>query len=386
MPTKSEPLGSTVSETTIQDQKHSIEVTRLQKELFAEGIVSRKILDAVPSPLLIINEEWQVVYANGAVLSLVGGSSDNPRAGLTEGEAFHCVHPCHNKDSERFESCQVCAVARLLSRSLKGEEVSEDCHLTCDLTGTSVPLDLRVWATPLEFHGEFFSILSLVDISDKRRKKLLENACYHDLLNTLTSIKGVLAVMKDGEVEEQGEICELLETMTQDSIDEIISLRLLEQAEKRVLKPHLEPINTLSFLSLVRDTYQHHPAAEGKSLLIAEDTTDQLIESDPQLMRRITGNMVINALEATVLEGKVFLGCRNEGDGVRLWVNNAQKIPYEIQCQIFERDASTKGHGRGVGTYSIKILSSILGGEPHFTSTESDGTTFSLWLPRQKSR
>ena len=73
------------------DRNKHREITRLQQQLFAEGVVSRKLLDAVPSPLLIINEHWRVVYANGAVLSLVGGPGANPGPGLAVGDAFHCV-------------------------------------------------------------------------------------------------------------------------------------------------------------------------------------------------------------------------------------------------------------------------------------------------------
>jgi len=364
------------------NRSERLAITRLQKQLFAEGVVSRKLLDAVPSPLLIINEQWQVVYANGAVLSLVGGPGVKPRPGLAEGGAFHCVHHRQGgRESGGYQSCRVCSVARLLSRALQGEAGCEDCHLDCDLAGTNTPLDLRVWATPLVFHGERFSILSLVDIGDKRRRELLENACYHDLLNTLTSIRGVISVMKDGEVDKLDEICGLLERMTQDSIDEINTLRLLEKAEQRELRPHLQTLRTRGFLDLMRDSLRCHPAAEGKRLTVACDTIDRPIESDQQLMRRIAGNMIINALEATDAGGTVALGCCSDGDGVRFWVHNDRPIPPEVQGQIFQRDVSTKGHSRGVGTYSIRLLSAILGGEARFTSSETEGTTFSLWLP-----
>ena len=367
------------------NQKERTDITILQQQLFAEGVVSRKLLDAVPSPLLILDEQWQVVYANKAVMTLMGESNPNENFGLREGEAFHCVHyRQNNKDSGRYPSCQVCGVARLLSQSFKGVDVSEDCHISCGLSETVASLDLRVWATPLEFHGDHFSILTLVDISDKRHRELLEKTCYHDLLNTLTSIRGVLSVVKDDDVEDQAKLFGLLEKMTQDSIDEINVLRLLEKAEQKRLKPHPETMRISDFLSFMRDTFQCHPAAEGKTLTIEEDAIDKIIESDYQLVRRIIGNMLVNALEATNIGETIILGCCKEGDGARFWVHNHKIIPREIQGHIFYRDVTTKGHGRGIGTYSIKLLSSIIGGDVKFTSTEPEGTTFSLWLPRQQ--
>jgi len=51
---------------------------------------------------------------------------------------------------------------------------------------------------------------------------------------------------------------------------------------------------------------------------------------------------------------------------------------------VFQRSFSTKGKGRGLGTYSIKLLTErYLKGTASFTSTETDGTTFQISLPTQ---
>jgi sensor histidine kinase regulating citrate/malate metabolism len=90
--------------------------------------------------------------------------------------------------------------------------------------------------------------------------------------------------------------------------------------------------------------------------------------------------MLINALEATPDGGTVTLGCKADHAVLRFWVHNDQLISKQIRKQIFKRSVSNKGHGRGNGTYSIKHLSELLGGEAYFTSTDSDGTVFSLLL------
>ncbi len=354
-------------------------ITELQNELFNEGVVSRALLDAVPNPLMIINEHWQVVYANPAVRTLVHKDGNNPITGLSEGDAFHCVHARHSvQEAGKHECCRICGVARVLSLSLKGQAASEDCHLACELTGTAANLDLRVWATPLEFHGEKFSILSLVDISDKQRRAMLENVCFHDLLNTLTSIKGFLSIMKEEEIEDRQEICELLEQTTQSSIDEIIAIRLLERIEQNDLHVQEETMESLSFLSMMIRTLQRHPASEGKKLKLAGSDSYHF-KTDPRLLRRIINNMLLNALEATIAGGTVTIGCAAD-EGIRYWVHNDQVVSREARHQIFQKMQSTKGHGRGVGTYSIKLLSEVLGGEVSFASNESEGTTFSLQL------
>lgn len=355
-------------------------ITELQNELFNEGVVSRSLLDAVPNPLLIINEHWQVIYANPAVRTLVHRKADSVVTGFAEGEAFHCVHGRRGlQEAGKHECCRICGVARLLSLSLKGEANSEDCHLDCELTGTAANLDLRVWATPLEFHGDKYSILSLVDISDKKRRAMLENVCFHDLLNTLTSIKGFLNIMKEDEVEDRHEICELLEQTTQSSIDEIMAIRLLERVEQNDLRVQEESMESLTFLLMMIKTLQRHPASVGKRVKMAGSDSCQFI-TDPRLLRRIINNMLLNALEATDEGGTVTIGCELD-EGIRYWVHNDRAISQEVRHQVFQRMSSAKGHGRGVGTYSIKLLSEILGGSASFTSNDREGTTFCLHLP-----
>lgn len=377
-----ESAGTARLEHSRSEKKNRAAITRLQQELFAEGIVSRKVLDAVPSPLLIINENWQVIYANQAVLGLFGTGAGEENSGLAPGDAFHCIHTRHTPPTPgRHANCRICGIARVLSRSLKGEETSEDCRLDCDLGERTSPLLLRVWATPLEFHDERFSILSLVDISDKEHRKVLEKICFHDLLNTLTSIRGILSVMQDQQIDDLPEICRLLEQMTQGSIDEIVTLRLLEQAQQRDIEPRQAPLQTREFLDLMRKSLQAHPAAREKRLVIADNSCDHGLATDLQLLRRIVGNMLINALEATAPGHTVTLGCRPAAEGVSFWVHNRECIPPEIREKIFQRAVSSKGGSRGLGTYSIKLLSSILDGQVDFTSNEQDGTTFTLWLP-----
>jgi sensor histidine kinase regulating citrate/malate metabolism len=137
------------------------------------------------------------------------------------------------------------------------------------------------------------------------------------------------------------------------------------------------------FLNFMREAFQYHSVAEGKTLTIEGEVTDQIIESDYQLVRRIIGNMLINAFEATELGGTIILSCCKKRDGVEFRGHNHRIIHKKNRGIYSYRDVATKGHGRGTGTFSTKLLNSILDGEVQFTSTEPEGTTFSLWLPRQ---
>ncbi|MDZ7633173.1 MAG: HAMP domain-containing sensor histidine kinase [Bacteroidales bacterium] len=99
--------------------------------------------------------------------------------------------------------------------------------------------------------------------------------------------------------------------------------------------------------------------------------------SDPLLLRRIVGNMTKNALEASKSGQKVTLSCREEGVKTLFSVHNEDYIEPEAQLKLFRRSFSTKGSGRGIGTYSMKLLGEkYLHGKVWFTSSPDEGTTF----------
>jgi sensor histidine kinase regulating citrate/malate metabolism len=54
----------------------------------------------------------------------------------------------------------------------------------------------------------------------------------------------------------------------------------------------------------------------------------------------------------------------------------------KVQLQLFQRSFSTKGKNRGLGTYSMKLLSErYLQGSISFKVSEKEGTTFFARYP-----
>ena len=97
--------------------------------------------------------------------------------------------------------------------------------------------------------------------------------------------------------------------------------------------------------------------------------------------------IIKNALEATPEGGEVRVWCeRDETRAVfRVW--NEGELPASTRRRLFERYFTTKGGaGRGLGTYSMKLIGErCLGGEVGF-DTSSEGTTFWICLPLRPQR
>ncbi len=136
------------------------------------------------------------------------------------------------------------------------------------------------------------------------------------------------------------------------------------------------------FLTSLKELYANHEVAEGKEIILEVASTDAAVMTDRRLAGRVVGNMLKNTLEATPAGESVVLGDTAEPEGVRLWVRNPTVMPRETQLQVFQRSFSTKGTGRGIGTYSMKLLGEeYLGGRVGFTSESGEGTIFFLILP-----
>ena len=77
------------------------------------------------------------------------------------------------------------------------------------------------------------------------------------------------------------------------------------------------------------------------------------------------------------------LTCEFDYDIATITVHNDGQMSERTQQQIFQRSFTTKdGEGRGVGTYSVKLLTEqFLLGNVQFVSNERVGTLFMLMIP-----
>ncbi len=93
-------------------------------------------------------------------------------------------------------------------------------------------------------------------------------------------------------------------------------------------------------------------------------------------------NILKNAIEASQSGDNISISTSSVNDMFTIAIHNLRYISYEIQLQIFQSTFSTKGDGRGLGTYSIKLLiEQYLHGSVRFRSLPQEVTTFFDELP-----
>lgn len=344
------------------------------------------ILEAVDSFALVLNEHRQVLALNAAIRRALAIEEASFFKGLRPGELFHCVHAGEGPDGcGTAEACARCgAVLTVLAALARDQQADGECLLGMRHEGQWVSREFQVRATPLSMGGQRFLVVVLRDISDQKRREVLERIFLHDLLNTLQGLQGWVELMQVSRAKTEvaaQHIMDLADHLTQD----VVNQRLMLQAERGELSAMLVDLPVSKFIDELRGSIERHPALRGRALAIQPIPEDLWLMSDPRLVHRILLNMVINALEASPLGCEVGLSAAAEGRGCRFTVHNEGRIPEEFASRIFQRSFSSKGsHGRGLGTYSMKLLGeNVLGGKVGFTSTEADGTAFYLMLPRE---
>jgi len=273
-------------------------------------------------------------------------------------------------------------VDAILESQSQNTQVVRECRILTQGDPATGALDLRVAATPIVVEGEHFIVVAVEDISQPKRLAVLQRVFFHDVLNTAGCISGYADYLVH-QHEAVAEVSELLTYLSEQLIEEINAQRDLVLAESGDLVLQVDMLIVKQILEELRRQYLKNPVASERKIELG-DVWSGVIWTDRRLLMRVLGNMLKNGLEATLPGQSVTLDCLEQGNEVRFAVRNPAVIPEEVQLQIFQRSFSTKGQtGRGIGTYSMKLLGErYLGGRVEFTSQAPEGTTFTLTVPK----
>ncbi len=354
-----------------------------QRGLFEDRPLMIKMLDAVPDIVLVLNRERQIVYANQSLCRNLNIKDEEKASvfGMRPGEVWQCAHAFESESGcGTTVFCGTCGAAKAIVSSQKNMADVQECRIIQDQKGDA--LDLRIWANPLDMGGTLFTVVTVTDISHEKRREFLERIFFHDILNTAGGLRGSAELIREASPGELDEFKDIILRLSNDLIEEIQAQQQLAAAENEALAAHPSAFNTWDFLEEIANTYTGHEVARGRHIRIADESYGRTIITDRALLRRVVGNMVKNALEASPCGGTVTIGCEATDRGIAFWVHNAEFMELDTQLQIFQRSFSTKGTGRGLGTYSIKLLTErYLKGRVSFITSPEKGTVFKTVCP-----
>jgi signal transduction histidine kinase len=201
-------------------------------------------------------------------------------------------------------------------------------------------LKQKVWLAPLCFNGEEFVVMAGTDVSHERRRLALERTFFYDILNLVASIQGSAELMEIDESADPMMVSRRIQLASQKVIEEINAQRVLLAIEKGELKVDNHVLTSVDVLKDVIEHYEGQEITRKQMLKIDDDVIRTSFISDATLLRRVLGNMVKNALEASPEGRTVTLGVDNSPAGLNFWVHNATVISASYHQRVFQRDFS----------------------------------------------
>jgi hypothetical protein len=357
-----------------------------QVETLADNLLLRQFLEAYPGIAVVLNRNRQIVAINKRGKNELTQPWLTELLGLRMGDVFSCVNVSQGPSGcGTSEMCRFCGLITGIQETVANESPTTKEVMMAVKEGHET-LEFQAAFSPLSIDGEVYVACCLRDVSHEHRRRSLEKVFFHDLLNTASGISGLAHLLAETPTSESigtGDLHEMIATLSDQLLEEIDLQRKLLAAESGDLEVCFEPVSSLDILRPVVTLFGGHEVAEGKRLECREVSSPVVFETEPSLLRRVLINMVKNALEATPKGGRVTFGCRHEEGWIVFWVHNPRGMSDFVKAHLFKRSFSTKAKaGRGIGTYSMKLFTEkYLGGRIGFESDESEGTTFSIYLP-----
>lgn len=245
-------------------------------------------------------------------------------------------------------------------------------------------------------------------LASKYKSEFLANMS-HELrtpLNSLLILAGMLAKNEGGNLTpDQVESIQIIHNGGTDLLNLINEILDLSKVEAGKMEFHFEPMPLERLLTTMRA--QFTPVAEGKGLVfetsLAEDLP-KMIETDQQRVEQIIKNLLSNAFKFTA-QGQVRLTISRPEPGVDLSKCNldpAKVLAFNVtdtgigmtpeqQKIVFEAfqqaDGSTSRQygGTGLGLTISRELATKLGGQMGLVSQKGQGSTFTLYLPLERT-
>jgi hypothetical protein len=340
------------------------DIARQAQDVAGEATL-QAVLEAFPGPAVLLNDRRQVVMANRDFRA----AASDFALGKRPGDCLGCVEAARAPDGcGTAPACTTCGAGRSLARLEQGDPspIREECLLTRQGSTGEESLEFEAGLTRLPGG---WTMMALRDLSGEKRRRVMERCFLHDALNAAGGVQGLAELAAKGDET----MSDLLPTAAAAVVEELRHHQTLLAAESGELEPVLRRVDLAAICTEMATFYAKHPVGLSRRITVA---CEQLhVIADRVLLRRVVGNLLKNALEASRPGGVVGLSATRSGGQALVAVRNQGEMPLEVRHQVFRRYFSTKAaSGRGIGTWSVKLLTErYLGGTVSFRC--QDGNT-----------
>ncbi len=202
----------------------------------------------------------------------------------------------------------------------------------------------------------------------------------HEIRNPLASISGAAGILARGQVSAEAR-AECLEILTKESqrLNKLLT-NFLDFARPRL--PRLQQVAPLEMVQSVTSLAQHAASRQGVALQVQSEGRPREIECDPEQIKQLLLNLILNAIQATDGEGTVTIRTLFTEDRLCVDVcDQGSGIGAEDRERIFDPFFTTKENGTGFGLAIALNIATQHGGALTCRPNAGGGCIFRMELP-----
>lgn len=326
--------------------------------------------DSFPDMLAICDDKWKVVFANKALLGFL-----EVELSQTFRKAIHSLLP----------HCD----------SLKKEGCFQHQGRWIDFSVKDVIIEGRI------FNGIFMHLISSAAIDEIKSSPLTQQkselytknkfvaTVSHEMRTPLNAIVGFADLLSEGnfkptQVENYSKLilknAEILLSLVNDILD--FSKLSSHQYIKR-----LESFSLNELARTIHSSFQKMAEDKGLEFYLWIKTSDQIVFSDPHILRQIIINLIGNAIKFTDFGSVILTIDRHEKTAIISVKDTGVGIEKNKIKELFmEFHQIDSGNGRyyegtGLGLSIVKRFIDLLGGEIKVESAVGSGSLFTVKVP-----
>lgn len=202
----------------------------------------------------------------------------------------------------------------------------------------------------------------------------------HELRNPLTAMKTIVdAARRGGGVSVDGrDLAVLSEEIAR--LDDALQSFLDYARPPKIAKC---PVDLGTIADKTRQLLAGRADQQSILISIEQPKGPVVIHADPEQLRQVLLNLMLNAFDAIGHDGKVTVGIApgKQGEAVITVADSGSGIPQAVGKRLFEPFVSTKESGTGLGLTICRRIVEDHGGRIEAADNPSGGAVFTVWLP-----
>ena len=203
----------------------------------------------------------------------------------------------------------------------------------------------------------------------------------HEVKNPLAAVSGAIQMLGEHlTADEDREIVqEILRRL--DGLGSLMSDLLLYARPPR---PRVALVDVMELLRSLVMFFGADPA--WRDVRVVMDGTIPPLEADPELLKVVFQNLLVNAAQAMQGRGEIVIRLRAIGDRVHVDIRDGGPgIPPEIRDKLFTPFFTTKARGTGLGLPTVRRIAESHKGHVEILESGSQGTTVRVTMPVRQS-